>query len=348
MLGEPDDNSIALLRAVRWLLIRLPMVILAVNGIGYLNEGRTVRGVVELVITAALIAVDIFVIGRAIRRTKRQINDPEYMKKFRDMSPTEKAKLDGLIAIRWCVAWLIVGTGVFIVMPIVVQVKDLAVCLVGGAFLVSLGVVGLIWGIQAYKHPEDVAKRRIMNKPITERRATLYKDYELGYEPAQEQYCKQTGKSGSELTDADEEMIWEYAYAQIAYLVAWIAENDLYESGDEDSPYLEELIGKIKTREILPTFFISENDGTLYEGNIKESALGFVREYMYNSDYVDGHEVAKPGDIIGAYFPEVEAFAAEHLHAEMFGFPFRWEDYDIFKAHIDRAYAKYQAREHMA
>jgi len=159
-----------------------------------------------------------------------------------------------------------------------------------------------------------------------------------------EQYCKQTGKSETELTDADDKLIWEYAYAGISYLLAWIAEHNFYQAQESDWPLLGELIGKIKTREIPPTDYISENDGTLYEGNIKESAIGFVKEYMNNSDYVDGHEVAKPGDIIGAYYPELEAFVKEHLKAEMYGFPFRWEDYDIFKTNIDKAYKKYKAK----
>ena len=327
MFGEPDDNSITLLRYVRWLFIRLPLLILVVNGIDYLKEGRTTRGVVDLGIAMALIAVDLFVIGRAIRRTKRQIKDPEYMKKFRDMSPAEHAKMEGLIAIRWCILWLIVGTGLFIVMPIAIQVKDLAVCLILGAFLVLLGVVGLIWGIRTYKNPESLAKRRSQKRPITDSCETLYRDFELSFEAAQEQYCKQTGKSAEELTEADDEIIWDYAYAQITYLFAWIAEHDFYEAIEGDYPYLAEMVGKIRTREISPTAYIAENQGTIFEGNIKEQALGFVKGYMN-----------------GTYFAEVETFAKEHLNAEMFGFPFRWEDYDIFKSHIDEAYAKFTGR----
>lgn len=341
MYTQLDENEIVILRIVRWLFIRLPLLFLLVNGINYVNTGKTTRGVVELVISAVLIAVDLFVIGRKIRRTKRQLKDPEYLEKLRNMSPEEEAKREGLLSLKCCIGCVIVCVGLFIIMPIAVQVKDLAVCLAGGAFLVLLSVVGLIWAIDAYRHPENLVRRRNSNKPVTERRATLYKDYELGYEPAMEQYCKQTGKSEAELTDEDEAIIWEYSYAQIAFLLAWIAEHDFYKPEGGDDPYLEELIGKIKAREILPTSYISENDGTLFEGNIKDEAIGFVREYLNNSDYINGHEFAKPGDIIGAYYPELEAFAAEHLKAEMLGFPFRWEDYDIFKTKIDRAYTSY-------
>lgn len=344
MNTELDEYEILMLRIVRWLFIRLPLLILVVNGINHLNKGKTGRGVAELVISAVLIAIDIFVIGRKIRKTKKQLKDPEYREMLANLSPEELAKREAFVYIKCCIGCVIVCVGLFIVMPIAIHAKGLAVCLAGGAFLTALAVFGLVWEIKAYQHPEEVVRRRNRKKPVNARRETLYKDYELGYEPAMEQYCKQTGKSETELTDADDKLIWEYAYAGISYLLAWIAEHNFYQAQESDWPLLGELIGKIKTREIPPTDYISENDGTLYEGNIKESAIGFVKEYMNNSDYVDGHEVAKPGDIIGAYYPELEAFVKEHLKAEMYGFPFRWEDYDIFKTNIDKAYKKYKAK----
>ena len=339
-----DEFEILMLRIVRWLFIRLPLLILVVNGINHLNKGKTGRGVTELVISVVLIAIDIFVIGRKIRKTKKQLKDPEYREMLSNLSPEELAKREAFVYVKVLIGCVIVCVGLFIIMPIAIQAKDLAVCLVGGAYLTGLSVLGLVWEIKAYRHPEEVVRRRNRKKPVNARRETLYKDYELGYEPAMKQYCKQTGKSETELTDADDKIIWEYAYAGISYLLAWIAEHNFYQAQESDWLLLGELIGKIKTREIPPTDYISENDGTLYEGNIKESAIGFVKEYMNNSDYVDGHEVAKPGDIIGAYYPELEAFVKEHLNAEMYGFPFRWEDYDIFKTNIDKAYKKYKAK----
>lgn len=37
----------------------------------------------------------------------------------------------------------------------------------------------------------------------------------------------------------------------------------------------------------------------------------------------------------------MKAFAKEHLNAELYGFPFRWENYEVFKVNIDKAYEKY-------
>ena len=41
---------------------------------------------------------------------------------------------------------------------------------------------------------------------------------------------------------------------------------------------------------------------------------------------------------------EVEKFAKEKLGTELYGFPFRWEDYKAFKPNIDAAYEKYMAK----
>ena len=339
-----DENEIFFLRIARWLLVRLTLLIILINAINHLNNGKIPRGIIELIISAGLVAVDIFVIGRAIRKRKKRMNDPEYLEKQRNMSPVENMRREAVLTIVIGIVCLLVCFGLFIIVPIVIHVNDLVRSLILGAFLTLVGALPLIFGIRAYKDPMAVIKRREKKHPVTSRRATLYKDFELGFEPARKQYCRQTGKSDAELTNDDEQMIWEYAYAQITYLFAWIAEHRFYRAAESDSPYLAELVGKIKAREILPSSYIAENDGTLFEDNIKESAIGFVKEYMNNSEYVNGHEVAKKGDIIGAYYPEVEAFAKEHLNAEMFGFPFRWEDYDAFKVHIDEAYSKYKAK----
>ena len=272
------------------------------------------------------------------------MNDPEYLEKQRNMSPVENMKREAVLTIVIGIVCLLVCFGLFIIVPIVIHVNDLALCLILGAFLTMAASIPLICGIRAYKDPVAVIKRREKKRPVTSRRATLYKDYELGFEPAEEQYCRQTGKTAEDLTEADEEIIWEYDYAQITYLLAWIAEHDFYVPQEDDFDGLTEIIADVKARKKAPSDYIGANDGTLFEDNIKPEAIGFVKEYMNNSDYINGHEVAKPGDIIGAYYPEVEAFAKEHLHAEMFGFRFRWEDYDVFKAHIDEAYAKYKAK----
>lgn len=339
------DGDIELLRWVRWLFLRLPIFILAVRGCTFIKEGRTPKGILELGIAAALIILDLFILGRSIRRMKKQLKDPEFWKKENAIPLEDKVRRDARFAIRFGIGWTLVCIGLFIIFPIAASVDDLAVCLVFGALLAAFGLFFLVKGIRQYKKADQISKEIKDKEEAARDDGILYKDYELGFEPAQVQYCKQTGKSEEDLTEADEDIIWEHAYAQITYLLAWIAEHDFYAPQEGDSAFLEEIIADVKARKKSPSFYIAENDGTLFKANIKPEAIGFVKEYMNNSEYVNGHEVAKPGDIIGAYYPEVEAFAKEHLNAEMFGFPFRWEDYDCFKENIDKAYEKYLNRE---
>lgn len=341
---DPDlEGTISLLRVVRWLFFRLAAFILAVRGISFLGEGRTGKGILELAIATCIILLDLFVIGHAIRKRKRLLKDPEYRKKVSSMPRSEELKRDGKGLIIMGIIWMILSISLIIILPIVTVVKtagDLAFCLSAGIILTSLGLFILIKGIREHKNAPKIAAAE-KEKAAGRDDGTLYRDFELTFEPAKAQYCKQTGKSEAELTDADNDAIREYAYAPISYLFAWVTERDFYQPAEDDAPHMSEPVAEIKARVKLPSFYIGENEGTIYKNNIKTEALGFVQEYLGNSEYVNGHDVPKQGDIIGAYYPEVEAFAKEHLHSEMYGFPFRWEDYDCFKANIDSAWAKY-------
>ena len=61
------------------------------------------------------------------------------------------------------------------------------------------------------------------------------------------------------------------------------------------------------------------------EDSVKKKARAFVTGY-YRSSYED----------------EVRDFASQKLNSELYGFPFRWEDYDAFKDKIDKAYEEYR------
>ena len=81
---------------------------------------------------------------------------------------------------------------------------------------------------------------------------------------------------------------------------------------------------KIKARDMLPSEYLKNNGGYFMEDEVKESARRFVKEYYE-----------------GAYREDVIKFAKDKLNAELYGFPFRWEDYDAFKVHIDEAFERY-------
>ena len=156
----------------------------------------------------------------------------------------------------------------------------------------------------------------------------LYKNKGYTYSAACELYCMQTGKKEKDLSKEDEAIIWQYSYDDFAYLLMWIIENNLYQpSNDFDEDEAQEAkayVSRIKRREKLPTDYLESYEGYFMEDSVKKKARAFVMEYYK-----------------GLYEDEVREFAKENLNAELYGFPFRWEDYDAFKVHIDEAYEKY-------
>lgn len=157
----------------------------------------------------------------------------------------------------------------------------------------------------------------------------LYKNKGYTYDMARELYCSQTGKKEKDLTKEDVSVIWQYSYDDFAYLLMWIIENNLYQPSkdfDEDEAQVEkDYVSQIKRREVLPTDYLESYEGYFMEDSVKKRARAFVIEYFK-----------------GPYQDEVRKFAKERLNAELYSFPFRWEDYDAFKVHIDDAYAKYR------
>ena len=182
-----------------------------------------------------------------------------------------------------------------------------------------------------------------MQKPVKNPNSVLFGvDDGAAAEIATKYYSEKFGKSADDITDEDENIIWDWAYDEISYILAWIFENGYYNPEDTE-PDLAELAGKIARREAIPSDYMNY-DASFFEGNVKDEALDFVKEYLSNSEYIKGHYVAKTGMIIGAYYYEVETFAKERLNAPLLGFPFTWEDYDAFKGHIDEAFAKFKSR----
>lgn len=158
---------------------------------------------------------------------------------------------------------------------------------------------------------------------------SLYRNDGESYEKASKLYCSQHGKKVNKLTKEDKDMIWQYTYGDFAYLLMWIIENSFYRPSKEyDEDEAEEAkadIAKISKREALPTDFLNDHGGFFMEDEVSKKARGFAKEYFEDS-----------------FLDDVRTFAKDKLGTELYGFPFRWEDYDAFKPKIDEAYKKYQ------
>ena len=246
--------------------------------------------------------------------------------------------------------WIIFGLvytvfsfGIFIIFPIVAQVKDLPTCLVLGVFLVLLGPAAILYGVQKRKEAKKLVEHIETQMKVKKPNAVLFGiDDGSACEVATKLYCEKYGKSSYEINDDDENIIWDWVYDEISYILAWIIENDYYNPADTEDG-LVDLAKNIRHRKSIPSDYLNY-ESSFFEGNVKDEVVDFVNEYLENSEFIKGHYVAKPGMIIGAYFAEVETFAKERLNAPLLGFPFTWEDYDAFKGHIDEAFAKYKSR----
>ena len=202
-------------------------------------------------------------------------------------------------------------------------------------FLIVLSIIGLFWEwlfihyvrvIRKQKSGQDGAELQTAAPKVFAE--NLYDDHGLNYSGACEQYCRQHGKTEKNLTEEEKNIVWQYAYDDFTYLLMWIIEHGFYQPGEEldeeDAKEARALAAKIKRREVNPTVFLSDNDGVFQEDEIKKKARAFVIGYFK-----------------GPYMDNLRAFAKEVLQSDIHGFPFRWEDYDAFKVHIDEAYEEY-------
>ena len=201
---------------------------------------------------------------------------------------------------------------------------------------VILLVIGLLWEwlfihlllkirkLKVQKAEEDAHP----TVPVTFAEA-LYKNKGYTYGIACELYCKQFAKNEKTLTEEDKKIIWGNSYDDFSYLLMWISENNYYqpsaEMDEDDIRETRNFIARIKRHTKTPADFLEGSEGYFMEDEVKEKARAFVKEYFE-----------------GSYPDEVKAFAKEHLNAELYGFPFRWEDYEAFKPRIDEAYREYQ------
>ena len=156
----------------------------------------------------------------------------------------------------------------------------------------------------------------------------IYKNDGEGFDFSRRIYCKQTGKDPKHLTKEDENIIWDYTCDDFTYLMVWVMEKDLYQpcedAEDDEAEEAIECAVKIKARNMLPSDYLMDNAGYFMEDEVKKKARDFVK-YYYEGPYRD----------------ELRKFAKDKLGAELYGFPFRWEDYDAFKINIDKAFEDY-------
>lgn len=143
------------------------------------------------------------------------------------------------------------------------------------------------------------------------------------WDSAAKEYCNQFHKTFEELTDNDEEIIWEYAGNHIAFFITWIIQNNYISSMHADE---KDDIEAIKNEKMNGSDFLMNNcDGVLSREDLSDEILEFVDLY-YDSHYLDDYCVCME----------------DRLHKNVLGIGFSWEDYNNFKYVIDKAYINYK------
>lgn len=143
------------------------------------------------------------------------------------------------------------------------------------------------------------------------------------WDSAAKEYCNQYNKTFKELTDKDQEIIWDYAGNHIAFFITWIIQNNFMSSlhADEIND-----IEAVKNEKMSGTDFLMNNcDGVLSREDLSDDILEFVDLYYdahYLKDYCECME--------------------NELHRTVLRIGFSWEDYNDFRHVIDKAYTNYK------
>ena len=134
-------------------------------------------------------------------------------------------------------------------------------------------------------------------------------------------YCDANSKKIDELTEEEEEIVWERASLQILYFFTWLIENDMIDEEFSD----EDALNDVKCRRINAYKYMSDFCSLKFVSEeVKESARDFVKScyetYVY--DYCDYTEFV--------------------LEKPLYSSQFSWDDYELIKKNIiDVAYNNY-------
>lgn len=106
------------------------------------------------------------------------------------------------------------------------------------------------------------------------------------YQSCLEEYCKLNNKKENEITEKDEELIWECSALLISYFLTWLINNNYL--NPENANISQNAINEVKERKIKTTDFLGrELDYTLTREDIFEDIIDFVDGYYYKGFLID-------------------------------------------------------------
>lgn len=252
--------------------------------------------------------------------------------------------------------WMAASIVLLIIVPLAVGAKHLTAFLVFGVFHALLGLWCLLLGIKnarelSLKERDQagqsaktqtlagkvsagkasagkVSEGKVSGEQAPKGRMDRYK-VEWLWENACEVYCKNHDKDPKELSDEENEEIYDLAGNDAALLVTWVILHDYFVAEDED---MEKSFEEVKNKELTGIDFLGgECDYKLSRSDFSEEIIGFIDDYFA---YDGAHGC-------GNFEEDYQKFITEDLKKELYAVGYDWEEYEAFKAYIDRAYQKY-------
>ena len=247
---------------------------------------------------------------------------------------TAKKKNDGPIASGgWA---MIVGLVLTILLPVIYPeaVKSNEVPAVMLLYC-TFGLTSIVLGFIAIIRWQKQQKNGVPAKGEPKNGLRSYK-VEWVWDNACKVYCKNNGKDPGDLTDEENDEIYELAGNNVALFLTWIikrgffvAEN--FYTGDDHS--IDKYVDEVKRKEYTGSDFLCEVcDYKLAGDDFSEEIAGFAGDYFQ----YDGEHLC------GDFFKDYETFVTTKLGKELYTVKFSWEEFDAFKPYIDKAYRKYK------
>ena len=242
--------------------------------------------------------------------------------------------------------WMAASIVLLIIVPLAVGAKHLTAFLIFGVIHALLGLWCLLLGIKKARELSlkerdqagqsaktqtlagKVSAGQVSREQAPKGRMERYK-VEWLWENACEVYCKNHGKDPAELSDEENEEIYDLAGNDAALLVTWVILHDFFVAEDED---MEKSFEEVKNKELTGIDFLGgECDYKLSRSDFSEEIIGFIDDYFA---YDGAHGC-------GNFEEDYKTFVTEDLKKELYAVRYDWEEYEAFKDYIDRAYQKY-------
>ena len=161
----------------------------------------------------------------------------------------------------------------------------------------------------------------------------IFQSYKVEWlwDSACETYCRNKNMDSGDLSDEDNDEIYELAGNDAALFLTWIIKRNFFVTEDD---YLKEYVNDVKTKKATGSDFLCNAcDYKLSRSDFSDEITGFVDDYFQH----DGAHTS------GDFTKDYESFITNDLNKELYTVKFSWDEYTDFKKYIDKAYKKYRS-----